>query len=152
MGWSLSIGQVLNTVLTGAGVGAFLALAWLAGNLIRHTGPRRVRHHRFCSCSGIPFSCQATAHDKGYCTVNTFRGIAMDAWVDVDEDCPIHGEVVSQQAQIELGHGAGSLHVVLTEEGLANLVQVLIATLTDMRSVSGRSASYVDARGADSNS
>jgi hypothetical protein len=66
--------------------------------------------------------------------MNTFQGIAMDAWIDVDGDCPMSGEVVGSQAQIELGHSTGSLHLVLTERGLGNLVDVLTTALTKLRS------------------
>ena len=83
--------------------------------------------------------------------MHTSQGIALDAWVDVDGDCPIHGEVVGQQAQIELGHSTGSLHLVLTEQGLANLARVLTVTLTNMRPVGGRSVSCIDPHSADPN-
>ncbi len=66
--------------------------------------------------------------------MNTFQGIAMDAWIDVDGDCPMVGEVVGREAQIELGHSTGSLHLVLTERGLGNLADVLATALAELRS------------------
>ncbi|HEX5402832.1 MAG TPA: hypothetical protein VFX16_11100 [Pseudonocardiaceae bacterium] len=65
--------------------------------------------------------------------MNTFLGIAVDTWVNVDGDCEMATEVSRVEAQIELGHGTGSLHLVMTEEGLARLVAVAGDVLQEMR-------------------
>lgn len=59
--------------------------------------------------------------------MNTFLGIALDNWANIDGDCPMSCEVIQHEAQIELGHGAGTLHLVLTVGALAKL-----AHITDM--------------------
>jgi hypothetical protein len=60
-------------------------------------------------------------------------GIALDAWVLIDDDCRMKSEVCRTEAQLELGHGTGSLHLIASEEGLARLVDVAGAALKDMR-------------------
>ena len=65
--------------------------------------------------------------------MNTFLGIAFDAWVNIDGDCPIAHEVFASEVQIELGHSAGSLHLVITEGGLHKLIQVAETAITEMR-------------------
>ena len=65
--------------------------------------------------------------------MNTFLGIALDTWVNIDGDCPMRHEVSRTETQLELGHETGSLHLVLTEEGLDRLVAVANTALTDMR-------------------
>jgi hypothetical protein len=50
----------------------------------------------------------------------------MDNWVNMDGDCPMSYEVIDKETQIEIGHGAGTLHLVLTMAALAQL-----ANLTD---------------------
>jgi hypothetical protein len=67
--------------------------------------------------------------------MNTFQGIAMDTWVDIDGSCPIDVEVVGQQAQFQLGHATGSLHLVLNEKGLGKLTDALAAALAKLRNV-----------------
>jgi hypothetical protein len=61
-------------------------------------------------------------------------GIALDVWVNIDEDCTIEREVSHSEVQIDLGHSTGSLHIVATEQALANLVEEAGAALRDMRS------------------
>jgi hypothetical protein len=65
--------------------------------------------------------------------MHTFMGIALDTWVSVDGDCPVECEVSTNQVQIELGHGTGSLHLVMTEQGLARLAGAAGKALTQMR-------------------
>src|SRR5258707_4027609 len=65
--------------------------------------------------------------------MNTHMGIALDAWVLIDDDCPMKSEVCRTEAQFELGHSIGSLHLIVSEEGLARLVDVAGAALKDMR-------------------
>jgi hypothetical protein len=60
-------------------------------------------------------------------------GIALDTWVTIDSDCPMTHEVSKTQAQLELGHSIGSLHLVMSEEGLAELVEVAGGALGEMR-------------------
>jgi hypothetical protein len=64
--------------------------------------------------------------------MNTFMGISLDTWANVDGDCPIECEVVAAEAQIELGHRTGSLHLVMTESGLRRLVAVAGHALDEM--------------------
>jgi hypothetical protein len=65
--------------------------------------------------------------------MDTFLGIAVDVWVNVDGDCPMGFETSASQAQIELGHNTGSLHLVMTEGGLETLVEVAGLALEQMR-------------------
>jgi hypothetical protein len=65
--------------------------------------------------------------------MNTFLGIALDNWVNIDGDCPMSCEVVQRETQIELGHGAGTLHLVLTEDALVKLAHVTDLALTKVR-------------------
>ena len=66
--------------------------------------------------------------------MDTLMGIALDVWVNIDDDCAIEYEVSRSEAQIELGHKTGSLHIVATEEALINLAKEVGAALRDMRS------------------
>ncbi len=65
--------------------------------------------------------------------MNTFLGIALDNWVNIDGDCPMSCEVVQRETQIELGHGAGTLHLVLTEAALAKLAHLTDQALREVR-------------------
>jgi hypothetical protein len=65
--------------------------------------------------------------------VDTFLGIAVDAWANVDGECDMAYEVSRAEAQIELGHRTGSLHLVLTEAGLVKLVDTANRVLHEMR-------------------
>lgn len=67
-------------------------------------------------------------------TMTTMRGIALDTWADINGDCAItYGEVNKSNVQILLGHPAGSLHLVLSESGLASLIDVAQAALREVR-------------------
>ncbi|HEY3608243.1 MAG TPA: hypothetical protein VGL06_12125 [Pseudonocardiaceae bacterium] len=66
--------------------------------------------------------------------MNTLMGIALDVWVNIDGDCPMETEVTRCEAQLELGHSTGSLHLVLDEDGLARLVAAATAALDTLRS------------------
>ena len=66
--------------------------------------------------------------------MNTFQGIALDIWVNIDNDCSIKYEAVKSEAQIELGHQTGSLQLIVDEQGLARLVEVLGQALRETRS------------------
>ena len=75
--------------------------------------------------------------------MDTFLGIAVDAWANVDGDCDMSYEVSRSEAQLELGHRTGSLHLVLTEAGLAKLVDTATQVLQQMRQLKpGVSAAY----------
>lgn len=65
--------------------------------------------------------------------MDTFLGIAVDAWANVDGGCDMTYEVSPIEAQIELGHRTGSLHLVMTEDGLAKLITVAETALREMR-------------------
>lgn len=65
--------------------------------------------------------------------MNTFLGIAMETWVNIDADCHMTREVSHTEAQIELGHGTGSLHLVVTEDGLAKLTRFIQQVQQEMR-------------------
>lgn len=65
--------------------------------------------------------------------MNTLFGIAVDAWVTIDRECEMDFEVVGGQAQLTLGHRAGSLQLVMDEPGLTKLVDVARRTLDEMR-------------------
>jgi hypothetical protein len=64
-------------------------------------------------------------------------GIALDTWVNIDGDCPMGAEIARSEVQIELGHGTGSLHLVMTEQALANLVETAGTALTTLRAAEG---------------
>jgi hypothetical protein len=57
--------------------------------------------------------------------MNTFLGIALETWANIDEDCPMECETSRAEAQVALGHGTGSLHLVLTEGAVRKLAAVL---------------------------
>jgi hypothetical protein len=65
--------------------------------------------------------------------MSTFLGIALDNWVNIDRDCPMSVEIVQREIQIELGHGASSLHLVLTEEALVKLANITDSALRQVR-------------------
>lgn len=65
--------------------------------------------------------------------MNTFLGIALDNWVNIDGDCQISCEVVQHEVQIELGHGASALHLILTEDAIAKLAHVTDLALQQVR-------------------
>ncbi len=67
--------------------------------------------------------------------MDTFLGIAVDAWANIDGECDMAYEVSRAEAQLELGHRTGSLHLVLTEAGLAKLVETATTVLREMREV-----------------
>jgi hypothetical protein len=67
--------------------------------------------------------------------MNTFLGIALDTWATIDADCPIAHEVSKTEAQLELGHSTGSLHLLLTEDALVNLMAAAGEALDEMRRV-----------------
>ncbi len=64
--------------------------------------------------------------------INTFLGIAFESWVNIDGDCPMTHQVSASDAQLELGHGTGSLHLVITQGGLNKLLQVVEAAAAEM--------------------
>lgn len=64
--------------------------------------------------------------------MNTFLGIAMETWVNIDGDCHMAREVSRTEAQIELGHRTGSLHLVITEDGLAKLAAFIDQVMQEM--------------------
>lgn len=65
--------------------------------------------------------------------VNTFLGVGFEVWVNIDGACPMTHEGSASEVQIELGHGAGSLHLVITEGGLNKLIQVAEVASDQMR-------------------
>jgi len=66
--------------------------------------------------------------------MSTFLGIALDNWVNIAGDCPMSFETINRETQIELGHGAGSLHLVLTPDALAKLANLTEAAVSQVRS------------------
>jgi hypothetical protein len=67
--------------------------------------------------------------------INTFLGIAFESWVNIDGDCPMTNQVSASDAQLELGHGAGALHLVITQGGLHKLLQVVEAAAAEMHTL-----------------
>ena len=62
--------------------------------------------------------------------MNTYLGIALESWVNINSECPMKSEVHRpHDIEIELGHSTGSLHLVLTEQGLGELVKVATGAL-----------------------
>lgn len=70
--------------------------------------------------------------------MNTFLGIATETWVTVDGDCEMATEVSPTEAQIELGHTTGSLHLVLSEAGIDKLIAVASAAWQEMDQAADR--------------
>lgn len=66
-------------------------------------------------------------------SLNTFLGIALETWVTVDDECQMSHEVTRAEAQIDLGHRTGSVHLVLTERGIAKLVREIEQVLDELR-------------------
>jgi hypothetical protein len=66
-------------------------------------------------------------------SMDTFQGIALDVWVSIDGDCSMTSEVAKSEVQLEVGHNKGSLHLVVSEEGLARLVEMAGAALREVR-------------------
>ncbi len=61
-------------------------------------------------------------------------GIALDTWADIDGDCSMsYCEVTRSDAQIVVGHGSGSLHLVMTEGGLVRLADVVSKALKEVQ-------------------
>jgi hypothetical protein len=65
----------------------------------------------------------------------THRGIAVDSWVMMEDECAVSCDMIGDQAQFTFGHGSGSLHVVATEEALAKLVRVATESLDRLRAI-----------------
>jgi hypothetical protein len=65
--------------------------------------------------------------------MSTFLGISMENWVNIAGDCPMSFELVNRETQIELGHGAGALHLVLTPDALAKLANLTDTALAQLR-------------------
>ncbi|MGI8311509.1 hypothetical protein [Saccharopolyspora hattusasensis] len=55
----------------------------------------------------------------------TQHGIAVDAWVRIEPDCPMRHQVVADELQIEFGTRMGALSLVVTDEAVEKLVAVL---------------------------
>ena len=68
--------------------------------------------------------------------MTTMQGIALDTWADINGDCSItYCEVNRSNVQIVCGHSAGSLHLVMSESGLAALINVAQEALREVRAV-----------------
>jgi hypothetical protein len=67
--------------------------------------------------------------------VFTFQGIAVDSYVMFVEECSVSIQVNGPEIEINLGHNAGSLHLVTTEEGLAKLAAAINEALTLLRAL-----------------
>ncbi|MFD9896271.1 hypothetical protein ACFWY9_43565 [Amycolatopsis sp. NPDC059027] len=62
----------------------------------------------------------------------THRGIAVDTWARIEDNCSIRYEVVGDEAQFEFGSNATSLNIVATAGGLASLAEASQAALRTM--------------------
>lgn len=65
----------------------------------------------------------------------THRGISVDSWVLMEDDCPLSCDMIGDQAQFTFGHASGSLHLVATEEALEKLVRVASEALDRLRAI-----------------
>jgi hypothetical protein len=66
--------------------------------------------------------------------VLTDQGIAVDAWVRIEEDCPIACDVVGGEAQFRFGgRRSDGIDLIVTEQGLENIVQACSRALETMR-------------------
>ena len=70
-------------------------------------------------------------------SVDTFSGIALDVWVNVDGDCPMTYEVSRSEVQLELGHSTVTLHLILTDQGLAAFAAATGKALAELRAGDG---------------
>jgi hypothetical protein len=60
--------------------------------------------------------------------------IDMDAWLLIEDDCQMKYQiVVPTEAQIELWHGTGSLHMTMGEAGLIGLMAFIGVVLREMQ-------------------
>jgi len=55
----------------------------------------------------------------------TTQGISLDTWAGLTAECTMSAEVVGDQAQLQFGHGSGSLSLVTNEPGLAKLLRLV---------------------------
>jgi len=55
----------------------------------------------------------------------TTQGISLDTWAGLTAECVMSAEVVGDQAQLQFGHGSGSLSLVTDEPGLAKLLRLV---------------------------
>lgn len=67
--------------------------------------------------------------------MNTLLGIAVDATVNISDDCEVTYVVSPNCVEINFGHPAGSLFLGLTEAAAAKLVNVATAALAEVRAL-----------------
>jgi len=60
-------------------------------------------------------------------------GIAVEAWVKIEGNCPIKWEIVYEQAQFMIGPTSATLSLITSEEGLEKLVTTASEALRAMR-------------------
>lgn len=73
----------------------------------------------------------------------TYRGIAVDSWVVVDDECELKCEVAGDQAQFAFGHRTGSLNLVVSPVSLAKLARMATEAFTRLEAVPvGETASF----------
>jgi hypothetical protein len=65
--------------------------------------------------------------------VSTTSGIGVDAWVKIDGDCDITWDVEGEEAEFRFGGRSYGLDMIVTEEGLENLVRKGTEALHRMR-------------------
>ncbi|HWC80765.1 MAG TPA: hypothetical protein VG756_12480 [Pseudonocardiaceae bacterium] len=63
----------------------------------------------------------------------THRGIGLATWASVDEDCSLSCEVIGDQAQFDVGHATGMLHLVVDQGALARLAEITAEALSAWR-------------------
>lgn len=63
----------------------------------------------------------------------TNGGVAVDAWVDIKEGCPLTCDVLDDAAHFSFGHPGRSLTLVASEDALETLVSVASDALHQMR-------------------
>lgn len=63
----------------------------------------------------------------------THGGIAVEAWVKIEGNCPIKWEVVHDQAQFMIGPTSATLSLMASEKGLEKLVTTASEALRAMR-------------------
>jgi hypothetical protein len=65
----------------------------------------------------------------------THRGIAVDSWVVVDDDCDVQCEVNGDEAQFAFGHRTGSLNLVVSEALLGKLAHMATEAFTRLQEI-----------------
>ncbi|HWE88819.1 MAG TPA: hypothetical protein VG317_05080 [Pseudonocardiaceae bacterium] len=65
----------------------------------------------------------------------TSDGIAVNAWVTLDDSCSLSCALVGEQAQFEFGNSTGSLNLITSEIFLVRLAQIASKAVEKFRAI-----------------